>query len=118
MNKLFVLSIGVVNILTGKTMYDWSIYDHPSGHIGEVALTNQSSLLYGAGGLKVGEEFELRSNDSQRLLGNHRIVDVCPCTKDDLLAMLKKNGYDYYPIKAFRARAKGNRKLKTSYSIK
>lgn len=118
MNKLFVLAIGVVNILTGKTMYDWSIYDHPSGHVGTASLTNQSSLLFGSGGLPIGEEFELRGNDTQRLLGKHKIVDTCPCTKDEVLAMLKKHGYDYYPLKAFRARAKGNRKLKTSYSIK
>jgi hypothetical protein len=34
------------------------------------------------------------------------------------MVMLKNNGYDYYPLKAFTARAKGNRKLKTSYSVK
>ena len=118
MNKLFVLAIGVVNILTGKTMYDWSIYDTPAGHVGSVALTDQRSLLFGGGDLPIGEEYELRGNDSQRLLGKHKVVDTCPAEKEAVLAMLKKHGYDYYPIKAFRARAKGNRKLKTSYSIK
>jgi hypothetical protein len=117
MNKLYVLAIGVVNIPTGKTMYDWSIYDHPAGHTPTVSLTNQNSLLYGGGG-EIGEEVELRGNDSQRLLGKHKIVDNCKCTKEELMAMLKKHGYDYYPLRPFAARAKSNRKLKTSYSVK
>jgi hypothetical protein len=114
---LYVLSIGIVNILTGKTMYDWSIYDHVGGHVPTVSLTRNGSLLYGGGG-EIGADIELRGNDSQRLLGKDQIVDNCPSTKDEVLAMLKKHGYDYYPIKAFRKRAGGNRKLKTSYSVK
>jgi len=117
MKILYVLSIGVVNILTGKTMYDWGIYDHVTDHIGQISLTRNGSLLLGGGG-EVGEEIELRGNDSQRLLGRDKIVANCNCTKDEVLAMLKANGYDYYPIKAFHSRAKGNRKLKTSYSVK
>jgi hypothetical protein len=117
MKILYVLSIGIINILTGKTMYDWSIYDHVADHVSSVSLTRNGSLLLGGGG-EIGDEIELRGNDSQRLLGRDKIVDNCKCTKDEVLAMLKKNGYDYYPLRAFKARAKDNRKLKTSYSVK
>ena len=116
----YVLGIGVINILSGKTCYDWSIYDQPDA---KVFLTNQSTLLFGApytfDGL--GDDFTItyRGNDTQRKLAERiRIVDSSFCVKEEVLAMLKKNGYDYYPIRAFRARAKNNRQLKTSHSIK
>jgi len=32
--------------------------------------------------------------------------------------MLKKHGYDYTPLRPFQKRTSGNRKLKTSYSVK
>lgn len=119
--KATVISIGVINITTGKTMYDWSIYDHAHSH---VFLTNRGFLLYASPDtFKVGDVIkELRDNDSLRKVimpaGTPTIVDSSPCVKDDVLAMLKRNGYDYYPIRAFRARPKGNRKLSTSYSVK
>lgn len=118
--KAFVLAIGVLNILTGKTMYDWSIYDYPEG---EVYLMGHS-LLYGApNGLQIGDDLELRGNDTGRLLRANGMVstvvrDVAKCNKEDVLAMLKRNGYDYYPLRAFQPRSKSNRKLMTSYSIK
>ena len=118
--KAAVLAIGVLNILTGKTMYDWSIYDYPEG---EVHLMGRS-LLYGApDGLKVGDEVELRGNDTGRLLRangiySNIITDTAKCNKEDVLAMLKRNGFDYYPLRAFQPRAKSNKKLMTSYSIK
>lgn len=117
MTTLFVLSIGVVNIPTGKTMYDWSIYDHPEGFTPMISLTSQGSLLYGGVG-KIGEEVEFRGNDSRRLLGKTKIVDECKCTKEELMSMLKKHGYDYYPLRPFAPRPKGNRTLRTSYSVK
>lgn len=118
MTTAYVLSVGVVNMQTGKTQYDWSIYE--SWGPGMTAyLTDKGSLLFGAGKtFGIGEEVELRGNDSQRRLHSCKVVDESPCTKDELLAMLKKNSYDYYPIKAFRSRAEGNRKLGTSYSVK
>ena len=88
---LYVLSIGIVNILTGKTMYDWSIYDHVGGHVPTVSLTRNGSLLYGGGG-EIGADIELRGNDSQRLLGKDQIVDNCPSTKDEVLAMPESAG--------------------------
>lgn len=119
MKTLYVIAIGIVNILTGKTMYDWSIYQTVGDHTGTVTLTRSGSLLYGAGPAgEIGEDIELRGNDSQRLLGKDKIVDHSKCTKDEVLVMLKRNGYDYYPLRPFQARAKSNRKLKTSYSIK
>jgi len=116
MTTLHVLSIGIVNILSGKTMYGWSIYDHVDGHVPRIALTKSGSLLYG--GCEPGTKVELRGNDTQRLLKKTEVIDECACTKEELLAMLKKHGYDYYPIRAFSARLKDNRKLITSYSVK
>ena len=116
---LYVLSIGVVNILSGKTMYDWSIYDHPTPeHTPNMYLTDRGSLLYSSGGIEVGDEIELRGNDSQRLLGHCKVVDVSRSVKEELLVMLKRNNYDYYPLRAFQSRPRGNRKLMTSYSVK
>jgi len=116
--RIFVLSIGLVNIDTGKTMYDWSIYENGPG---TVYLTNTGSLLYGSAGagyLVIGDTYELRGNDSQRLLQRGKIIDTAPTTREAVLAMLKKNGYDCNPIKAFRKRAPGNKNLGLSYSIK
>lgn len=114
--KAWALSIGVINILTGKTMYDWSIYENGGGF---VTLMTGGHLLYDATNVfKPGDNVVLIGNDSQRKLKEFTVVDSAPVDKESVLAMLKKNGYDYYPIKAFRARAAGNRKLGVSYSIK
>lgn len=112
--KAYVIPIGTINIGTGKTMYDWSIYDHPNS---EVALA-QGSLLFGAPGLKIGDVFDLVDNDSQRSLRNSvKIQDIAKCKKEDVLAMLKKNGYDYYPARPFQKKSNTN-KLNVSYSLK
>ena len=118
---LYVLSIGIINIPTGKTMHDWSIYEWAENfpqYPVYVSLTRGGSLLYGASALENGTELELRGNDSQRLLGKDIVVDSSICKKDDVLTMLKRNGYDYYPIRPFAKRPANNNKLKTSYSIK
>lgn len=114
----YVLSIGVLNIPSGKTHFDWSVYE--TWDSGMTAyLTRKGSLLFAAGEtFNIGDQVELRGNDTQRLLNTDSIVDKAPCVKEALLVMLKNNSYDYYPLKAFAARAKGNRKLKTSYSVK
>lgn len=112
--KAWVIPIGTINIGTGKTMYDWSIYDHPNS---EVALA-QGSLLFGASGLKIGDVFDLVDNDSQRSLRNSvKIQDIAKCKKEDVLAMLKKNGYDYYPARPFQKKS-NTKKLNVSYSLK
>ena len=112
-----VLSIGVLNINTGKGQYDWTIYDQPKSC---VFLTDHGFLLLAQPTtFEIGDTVRLRGNDSRRLIkDNVGIKDVSVCVKEEVLAMLKKNGYDYYPIMAFKARPKGNRKLGTSYSIK
>ena len=116
MKVLHVLPIGIINITTGKTMYEWSIYDWPEC---AVYLTSRGSLLYcQPGTFEIGDEIELRGNDSDRFLHKDSIVDFSICKKEEVLVMLKRNDYDYYPIKAFKARASNNRKLRTSYSVK
>jgi hypothetical protein len=114
----YVLSIGVLNITTGKTHFDWSVYETWDSSM-TAYLTRKGSLLFAAGEtFNIGDQVELRGNDTQRKLATDSIVDKAPCVKEALLVMLKNNGYDYYPLRAFAARAKGNRKLKTSYSVK
>jgi len=111
-----VLSIGVVNIPTGKTQYDWSIYDTDEAG---VFLTSCGKLMYcNDDTFQIGDKVTLRGNDTLRKCGNVTIVDYSPAVKEHVLEMLKKNNFDYYPIKAFRARAKNNRKLTTSFSVK
>lgn len=117
MKKVFVLSVGIVNMTTGKTMYDWSIYENPGTY---AFLTTGGYLLFGVeNSLQIGDNVDLIGNDSNRRLSKkHQIVAISKATQEDLLKMLKENDYDYYPIKAFRKRASSNRKLSTSYSIK
>lgn len=112
--ELHVLSIGVINILTGKTQYDWSIYEQPNS---KVTLTSGGFLLFNAGGFEPGTEYSMRNNDSHRSCGSGKIVDNAPCEKEAVLSMLKKHGYDYYPLPPFAKRS-SSRKLKTSYSVK
>ena len=116
--KLYVLSIGVVNMTSGKTMYDWSIYDNGPLF---AYLTDKNYILFGAeGSLKIGDRFEVFNDQSRRSLGSHQngeVIDISPCKSEELLAMLKKHGYDYYPIKAFKKRSM-TKKLKTSYVLK
>lgn len=115
--KVYVLAIGVININTGKTKYDWGIYEWKNS---TACLTNRGFLLFDAQkSFQIGDNVVLYGNDSQRKLTRCvTIVDTCVCEKEQLLDMLKKNGFDYYPIRPFHARAKNNRKLSTSYSVK
>jgi len=116
--KLAVLSVGLINMTTGKTMYDWSIYENPEMH---AFLTDRGYLLLGReDSLKIGDEVVLIGNDSQKRLGcntDSKVIGIAACEKGVLLSMLKQNGYDYYPIRPFAKRTM-TRKLKTSYSIK
>lgn len=116
----YVLSIGVINITTGKTSHEWDIYDARFNAM--VYLTDGNFLFYSAPGtFTVGDEVQMVGNDSGRLAGNrsgYKIVDYAPCVKEEVLPMLKRNSFDYYPIQAYRARPKGNKKLGTSYSVK
>lgn len=111
-----VIGVGVVNMTTGFTQHDWSIYENTGLH---AFLTDNSFLMFGTKDtFEKGDNVVLHGNDSGRKLASTTIIDSAPCEKDTLLAMLKSHRYDYSPIKAFRSRAKDNRKLKTSYSVK
>lgn len=112
----FVLPIGVVNITSGKTCYDWSIYDdfHQNGFI---YLVGRFLMLDAHQDFEIGDTITLRNNDSQRKLKEAKVIDFCKCNKEDILAMLLKNGYDYYPKRAFQ-KGRFKAKLDTSYSIK
>jgi len=114
--KVAVLTIGIVNIQTGKTQYDWSIYDYSDGY---VYLTDDGSLLYASkDSFKNDDSFELYNNDSGRSLGRKsKIIDMSPCVKKDVIEMLFKNKYDYSVKRAFQ-KAKYKRKLRSSYSVK
>jgi hypothetical protein len=115
--KGHVIGVGVVNMESGNTCHDWSIYENKGLH---AYLMSGGYLLFGTQNcLRVGDSVKLFGNDSQRSLSKeHEVVAISECHKPILISMLKTNGYDYTPIKAFRARAKGNKKLSTSYSIK
>jgi hypothetical protein len=118
MKTLPVISIGVVNIPSGMTQYDWSIYEN----IGLFAfLTDSGYLIFGAeGSLKVGDEYDLVGNDSRRRLSrNGSIISICSCEDKVVFTQwLKSHKYDYTPIRAFKSRSASNRKLTTSYVLK
>ena len=114
--KASVLSVGIINMTNGKTAHGWSIFDKPM----YAFLTSGGYLLLAAkDSFKIGDEVELIGNDTNRRLGkSHKIVDASETDKDILLKMLKSNGFDYYPLRAFKSRPPGNKKLQTSYSVK
>lgn len=116
--KIAVLSVGVINIPTGKTQYDWDIYSNSGLH---AYLTNGGYLLLGRKDcLSINDTYDLIGNDSNRRLSKvGRIIDMKSCEdKDEFIQWLKSHNYDYTPIKAFRKRPVSNKKLFTSYSIK
>ena len=113
-----VMSVGVINIQSGKTSYDWSIYENKGL---EAYLTNGGFLILGAkGSFKVNDIYDLVNDQSRRSLSkNGRILDLKPFdNKDEFISWLKSHNYDYTPIKAFRKRASNNKKLLTSYVLK
>jgi hypothetical protein len=64
-------------------------------------------------------DVELIGNDTgRRLSKNHTVVGESPTDKDELLKFLKSHNFDYYPLRSFKARPAGNKKLQTSYSVK
>jgi hypothetical protein len=120
MKTVHVLPIGNVNPNTGSTGYTWGIYDDSWGNGSmSVALTESYNLLFSAGGIdEAGTDIELRGNDSGRLLKKTRIKDTCVLSKDNLLAMLKRNGLDYTPLRPFQRRTNRVRKLSIGYVYK
>ena len=114
--KASVLSVGIINMTNGKTAHGWSIFDSKL----TAYLTSGSYLLLAAPGtFKVNDSVELIGNDTgRRLSKNHTIVGESPTDKDELLKFLKSHNFDYYPLRSFKARPPGNKKLQTSYSVK
>jgi hypothetical protein len=117
MKKVMVLSIGVVKPTSGVTEHGWSMYDMNVG-VGQVTLAG-GFLLYHANAddFVIGEDIELISNDTSRKLKISAIRDQAPATRDAVLEMLLKNGYDYYPARAFKKK-RFSSKLTSSYSVK
>ena len=123
--KANVIGVGVINMTTGmtshpkqqfETNHEWSIYENKGLY---AYLTNSGFLLLATEGtFEIGDTVKLFSNEGRSLSKHPTIVGISICEKDALLKMLKENNYDYYPIRAFKARSKGNKKLSTSYSVK
>ena len=114
-----VLPIGVVKPESGVTEHGWSMYDGVGGHTATVTLAN-GFLIYhsSADDFTVGETIELRIyGPTNRKLKTATVRDQAPATREDVLQMLLKNGYDYYPAKAFQKK-RFSAKLSTSYSVK
>lgn len=119
---VFALSIGVVNIQSGKTQYDWSIYDgtekYPAVETKELYHCTGSFLLMGAkGSLQEGDSIVIRHNDTHRKLKDAKVTKVLTCDKDTLVNELLELEYDYQVVRAFRKK-QFSKKLGTSYSIK
>lgn len=115
--KTWVLPIGVPSFSsTGKTKYGWSIYDHPTTNI---YLSDRGIILYSST-LEVNKDdvLNLYDNDSQRyIIGGIHIIDSSPSNKEDVLKMLKRNGYDYYPLAPYQKKRR-ERDIWQGYSIK
>jgi hypothetical protein len=116
MKNVTVLAIGVVQPENGKTCYDWNMYDSMPGVI---SLTSSGFLMYHANenDFTPGDQLQLIANDSNRKLKTATIVESCSANREDVLAMLLRNQYDYYPARAFKKK-RFSRKLSTSYSVK
>lgn len=114
MKKVSVLTIGVVKPDSGITEHGWSMYES-----GAYVTLAGSFLLYhaNANDFVDGEDVELISNDTARKLKTAVIRDQSAATRDAVLQMLLKNGYDYYPAKAFKKK-RFSSKLTSSYSVK
>jgi hypothetical protein len=119
MKTALVLSIGVVNINNGNTMYDWGIYDEFWNNTMYAFLANDF-LIFSTNedDFEINEPIILRNNDSNRKIKESTITDKSIVNKDELMEMLKRNGFDYTQLRPFQARKAYNRKLITSYSVK
>jgi|GEM_PF-6390703 len=97
MKTAFVLSIGVINPNTGKTQFDWGIYDTFWNNNMHAFLAGYCLIFSSSeSNFEIGEKVTLRNNDSQRKIKDVSIIDKCICSREALLNMLLKNGYDYF----------------------
>jgi len=120
-----VLSVGVVNMTTGNTQHDWSIYENKGLHAYLLDAGSRCLLFATPNSFNIGDEVDLVGNDSNRRLGKTgSIKDMAPCNKEELLPMLLKHGYDYSPSRPFQKKKgticpfRGPAKLTTSFSVK
>jgi hypothetical protein len=110
------LSIGSINIQTGKGQYDWSIYDMAEST--QMYLYNGNRLIYAAKNtFEVGDQVLLRGNDSRRKMNEGKITALLPCDREGMIEALLEHGFDYRVLRAF-AKKRFKNKLQTSYSIK
>lgn len=111
-----VIPIGVPSFTTGKTKFGWSIYDNGGGYI---FLTTGSYVLYAANlDVKPSDTLEIYNNDSGRLIASSlSIIDSAPAKRENVLQMLKKNGYDYYPVAPYQPKRR-TRDIRGGMSIK
>ena len=113
----FVLSIGNANPNTGTTQYDWNLYDSWNNNMYAFFCNGYFIFSSSKDDFEIGETIVLRGNDNQRKVKTAQVVDVCLVNRDEMLAMLLKHEYDYYPSRAFKKK-RFSRKLITSYSVK
>jgi len=115
MKEVHVLSIGVINIQTGKTQYDWSVYEQKEARL---FLCSGGFFLYGVkDSLNIGDKLILRNNDSNRKIKETTVIAIMPTNKDAIIKELLDYNYDYRQLRAFSKKRFKN-KLNTSYSIK
>lgn len=112
--KAHVLSIGNINIQTGKTAHGWSIYDNPEMR---VYLCNHRLLYASPDTFNVDDKVTLVGNDNGRRLDLLTVNDSSPCIKEDVIKMLLKYGFDYRKLAPFKKKS-SNVKLASSYSVK
>jgi len=113
-----VLSVGVINITTGVTSDKWSIYENKGLF---AYLASGGFLILGAeGSFQKGDSYDLIGDQTRRSLSKRgRIIDSHSCAnKEEFIAWLKSHKYDYTPIRSFRKRPEGTKKLSTSYVLK
>lgn len=118
----YVLSIGIINIPTGKTQYGWSIYEYPKSRVYFMEGYGGGFLLCASPDtFKDGDVVTLVDNDIHRKVGTFKVADSCECEQHKIIDWLyTKHQMDYKPKRAFQKSAfQGrNSKLGTSYYVK
>lgn len=113
---VYAIPCGKMNVNTGKTKFDWSVFDN--GEDSVIVILGYHSdrdnkdkangaFLYGAAStkddLKVGDKIVVKDNDSRKKLsgagaygkdGSIIVVDIIPATKVEMDKACKK--YDYF----------------------
>jgi len=111
-----VISVGMIKPHTGVNGHGWNMYDKLQKGLW-FYLGGDIPLLATKGTFKKGDKVVLRGNDSRRKLGWVEITDMAPVTEKEVLEMLLRNQFDYYPAKAFKKK-RFKRKLRTGFSVK